>query len=313
MAPTEETTSATCSQPVQDETGAKLQQDSPKVQQGVPSNFEENITHSKSPSCKGTVDPVLDVPRNVTTNGTENINSLVESQNSNTYVDVENISPHGNSVKIVSDNSTENNNSVVDRHETIDRHILDSSQSVDTTDQVVDSPDICTAVSESVCPDGSGSESVVNIKKRHNQQILSGSKKVATNYAENVEKVMIISECATDTNLDNVNLGVECSASDSSVVLEDRDKVVDNSKCIAFATMEDDEIMDKPKDRGGSADNTTSVESIACAVSVSEQEIGVKNVNEDSHVTVAATIDDIDIAKKGKDVGIFYFLIFCLI
>lgn len=305
MAPSEETTSATCSQqPEQDVAGAKLQQDSPKIQQGASTNFEENIGHSGSPSCIGTIDPVLDGPKNVATNGTKNMDPLVESQNSNANVCVKNINPRVNSPKSGSDNSIGNRDSVVDKN--VD-HILDRSQSVENTDQVVDGRNIRAAVTENVCPDGNGSESVVNTSKRHNDEIVDGPRKVATNYVENDDKVVISSKSVTATNLDNVTQGVECSTSVSSVVNEKKSKVVDNPKCIAFASTEDiDEIMDRLKDKDSSADNTTCVENITCAVSVSKQEIGVKSANDDSHVTVAAKVDDVEIAKKGKDVGIFY-------
>lgn len=303
MAPSEETTSATCSQqPEQDVARAKLQQDSPKIQQGVSTNFEENIGHSGSPSCVGTIDPVLDGPKNVATNGTENIDPLVESQNSNASVCVKNVNPRVNSPKSGSNNSIGNSDSVADKN--VD-HILDSSQSVENTDQTVDGPGICAAVTENVCPDGNGSESVVNTNKRHNDEIHDGPTKVATNYAENDDKVVISAKCVTATNLDNVEQGAECSTSVSSVVNEKKSKVVDNPKCIAVASTEDnDEIMDRLKDKD-SGDNTTCVENIACAVSVSKQEIGAKSANDGNHVTVAAKVDDIEIVKKGKDVGIF--------
>jgi hypothetical protein len=296
MAPSEETTSSTCSQqPEQDEEGAGLQQDSHKIQQGVSTNFEETVSRSESPSCIGTING----PRNVATNGTENMGPFVEGQNSNADVCVKNINPHVNSRKSGSDNSE----SIVDRPET-DEHILDSSQSVESTDQVVDGPNICAAVTVNVCPDEYGSESGVNINKRHNDEIHDGPKTVATNYIENIEKVVISSKSVSASNLDNANQGVECSAIVSSVVLEAKDKVVDNLMCIAFSSMEGtDEIMDRIEDKDGSADNTTCVENIACAVSVSKQEIGVKSANDDSHVT-AAEVDGIEIAKQGKDVGI---------
>jgi hypothetical protein len=139
MAPSEETTSATCSQQQEQHVA------SAKLQQGAPTNFEENISHNGSPSCIGTIDPVLDGPKNVATNCTENMDSLVESQNSNATVCVKNINPHVNSPKSGSNNSTENSDSVMDRHKNVD-HILDSSQSVENTDQVVDGPNICAAV-----------------------------------------------------------------------------------------------------------------------------------------------------------------------
>jgi hypothetical protein len=298
MAPSEETTSASCSQqPEQDEAGAKLQQNSRKIQQDALTNFEENTSRSESPSCIGTIDPILHGPRNVATNGTENMGPLVESQNSNANICAKNSNPQVNSP----DNITENNDSIVDRHETVE-HTLDSSQSAETTDQVVDGPNICTPV----CPDGYGSDSVVNINERRNDKIHDGPKTIATNYVENVEKVVISSKSVSATNVDNVNQGVEGSAIVSSVVLEVKDKVVDNPKCIAFASKEDtDEIMDRIKDNDGSANNTTCVENIACAVSVSTQEIGVKSVNDDSHVTDAAKVDGIEVAEEGKDVGIF--------
>jgi hypothetical protein len=309
MAPSEETSSASCSQqPEQDDEGAELQQDSHKIQQGVPTNFEGNISRSQSPSCIGTINPVLDGSRNVATNSTENVGPFVEGQNSNADVCVKNINPHVNSRKGGSDNSE----SVVDRPET-DEHILDSSQSVESTDQVVDGPNA--AVTVNVCPDGYGSESGVNVNKRHNDEIHDGPKTVATNYVENVEKIVISSKSVSASNLDNANRGVECSAIVSSVVLEVKDKVVDNPKCIAFSSMEDtDEIMDRIEDKDGSVDNTTCVENIACAVSVSKQETGVKSVNDVSHVTDAAEVDGIEIAKEGKDVGIFSFrtFLFCL-
>jgi hypothetical protein len=284
--------------------GAKLQQDSPKIQQGAPTNFEENITHSGSPSCRGTVDPFLDGPKDVATKGTENMDSLVESQNSNANVCVKNINPHVNSPKKGSNNSIENSDLIVDSHKNVD-HILDSSQSVENTDQVVDGPNVCAAVTENVCPDGNGSESVVNTSKRHNDQILDGPKKIATNYVKNVDRVVISSKSVTAANLDNVNKG-ECSTSVSSVVHEKKNKVVDNPKCIAFSSKEDiDEIIYRLKDKDTIADSTTCVENTACAVSVSKQEIGVKSVNDSSHVTVAAKVDDIEIAKKGKDTVLF--------
>jgi hypothetical protein len=151
----------------------------------------------------------------------------------------------------------------------------------------------------------------VNTSERHDDQILDGPKKVATNHVENVDKVVISSESVTATNLDNVNQGAECITSVSSVVLEKKDKVVGNPKCIAFASVENlDEIMDRPKDKESSADNTACVENIARAVSVSKQQVGIMSVNDDSHVTVAVRADDIEIAKEGKDVGIIslYFL-----
>jgi hypothetical protein len=311
MAPSEETNSATCSQQQhqqqeQDVAGAELHQDSPKFQQGAPTNCEENINCSASPDHVGDTDPFVDSPKSVTNNCTENMDSLAENLNSDANVCVENINLHMNSPESGSSNSVGNTHVITDGpnnvdsscKEIIDNTVEDSSQTVRNIDHVVDRPRVSDTVTGSVGQCGDSPKSVVNFSVRNNDKILDGPKKVATNCAQNVEQVVTSSKSDTAAHLENANEGVECPVS----VLKE-DEVVDSPKYVASLSVDNSaKVMDRPENKDVGASAAACIVNIACAVNASEQHISNLSADCDSRVTLAAEVDDIETAKEGKDV-----------
>jgi hypothetical protein len=315
MAPSEETTSATCSQQQeQDVAGAKLQQDNPKIQEHAPTTREENINLNVSSSCVGNVDTDADSLKSVATNCADNIVSLAQRPNGDAIVCVENINPHVNGLKSLSNNCMGNTESVVDISKNVRttckediNHILDNSESVGNAGQVVDSPNISVVIAENVGQGEDSPRSVINSSIKNNDQILDGPKKVATNCVENIDQVVTDSKSVTTTNLDNVNQVVECPASVNSVVIGMEEKVVDSPKCVASASADNTaEVGDSPKNEDVGASTITCVENIACEVSVSKERVANMSTDNASPVVPATRVGCIETGNKGKDVFFLY-------
>jgi hypothetical protein len=330
MAPSEETATATCSQQQkQDVAGAKLQQDSPKIQQDTPAKREEDVNRSTSPSCidqvidglknasdrgdsmnhsasPSSVDSVTDGHKNVTTDRAENADSLVESQNS-TNACVKDCEPHVNCEESGFNSRVGNTASVVDRHKNVDTtckedidHILDSSQNVANTDQVVDDPDNFITTAGHVCQAGDSPKTVV-VADKINDQILDGPKDVAADCVENTDQVVTSAESVTATCLNSViNERVVNPSVDGG------DKVVNTPESVACASVENTaEVTDRPESKAGGTNAISRVANMACVVSVTQQQVTNISTDDASHVSVASKVVDVETANEGKDADTF--------
>lgn len=326
MAPSEETATATCSQQQkQDVAGAKLQQDSPKIQQDAPAKLEEDMNSNTSPCCTGQitdglrnasdhgdnvnrstspscVDSVTDGVKSVTTDCAENADSVAESQNSTSAC----VKPHVNGSKSGFNSCVGNTDSVVDRHKIVDTtckedidHILGSSQSVAYTDQVVDDPDNSVTITGSVCRAGHSPMSVV-AGKINGDQILDGPKEVAAGSVENSGPVVTSAKSVGATCADSVvNKGV-VNLSVDRVVSATEDSVVDNPDYIACASTENTaDVTDRPENKAGGTNAISRVENIACVASVTKQQVTNMITDNASHASVASKVVDVETANEG--------------
>jgi hypothetical protein len=336
MAPSEETATATCSQQQkQDVAGAKLQQDSPKIQQDAPAKLEEDMNRSTNPSCIGQVidglinssdhgdsvnrstspscvDSVTNGVKSVTTDRAENADSVAESQNTSS-ASVKNYKPHVNGPKNGCNSCVVNTDSVVDRLKIVDTtskedtdHILNSSQSVTNTDQVVDDPDNSVTTTGNVCHAGDSPKSVVVASKINDDQILDGPKKVAAGGVENTGQVVTSAKSVAATCVDSgINKGV-VNPSVDRVVCATEDSVVDNPEYIACASIENTaEVTDGPANKAGGTNAISRVENIACVASVTKQQVTNMITDDASHASVACKVVDMETANEGKDADVF--------
>jgi hypothetical protein len=337
MAPSEETATTTCSQQQQqDVAGAKPQQDSPKIQQGGPDKRDEdmnrntspscinqvteglknaselgdNMNHSASPSC---VDKVADGVGCVATDSAENVDHLTGSQNS-TIACVKNCSSHVNGSKIGFGSCVSNTDSDVDKQKTVDttyeediiNHILDSPQNVADTDQVVDDPDVSVTTTGNICQAGDSPKSVVIANKISDDQIVDGRKEVAANCVENSDQGVTSAKNVIATCLDSVVNESVVNPSVDSVVFA----VVDNPEYVAYASVENTaEVTDKPENKAVGTTAISRVESLACVVSVTKQQVANMSADDASHVSVASKVVDMETANEGKDADIFAFYV----
>ena len=336
MAPSEETATATCSQQQkQDVAGAKLQQDSPKIQQDAPAKLEEDMNSNTSPCCTGQVidglrnasdhgdnvnrstspscvDSVTDGVKSVTTDCAENAYSVAESQNSTSAC----VKPHVNAPKSGLNSCVGNTDSVVSRHKIVDTtckedidHILGSSHSVANTDQVVDDPDnSVTTTTGNVCRAGHSPMSVVVAGKINDDQILDGPKEVAAGSVENPGQIVTSVKRVAATCVDSViNKGV-VNANVDRVVSAAEDSVVGNPEYIACASTENTaDVTDRPEDKAGGTNAISRVENIACVASVTKQQVTNMITDDASHASVASKVVDMETAKEGKDADVFAF------
>ena len=335
MAPSEETATATCSQQQkQDVAGAKLQQDSPKIQQDTPAKIEEdmnsntnpcytgqvidglrnasdhgdNVNPSTSPSC---VDSVTDGVKSVTTDCAENADSVAESQNSTSAC----VKPLVNAPKIGVNSCVGNTDSVVGRHKIVDKtckedidHILGSSHSVANTDQVVDDPDNSVTTTGNVCRAGHSPISVVVAGKINVDQILDGPKEVAAGSVENPAQIVTSAKSVAATCVDSViNKGV-VNPSVDRVVAATEVSVVHNPEYIACASTENTaDVTDRPENKAGGTNAISRVENIACVASVTKQQVTNMITDDASHASVASKVVDMENANEGKDADVFAF------
>jgi len=333
MAPSEETATATCSQQQkQDVAGAKLQQDSPKIQQDTPTKIEEdmnsntnpcytgqvidglrnasdhgdNVNPSTSPSC---VDSVTDGVKSVTTDCAENADSVAESQNSTSAC----VKPLVNAPKIGVNRCVGNTDSVVGRHKIVDKtckedidHILGSSHSVANTDQVVDDPDNSVTTTGNVCRAGHSPMSVAG--KINVDQILDGPKEVAAGSVENPAQIVTSAKSVAATCVDSViNKGV-VNPSVDRVVAATEVSVVHNPEYIACASTENTaDVTDRPENKAGGTNAISRVENIACVASVTKQQVTNMITDDASHASVASKVVDMENANEGKDADVFAF------
>jgi hypothetical protein len=316
MAPSEETTSAACSeQQEQDVAGAKLQQDSPRVQEHASATRDENIDLSVSPNAIGNVETVADSVKSVATSCAENIVSLIQRPDSDGVTCVENINPHVNNLKSLSDNSVVTADSAVDSTKNVCptweeglEHFLNSSECVGNDGEVVESPNISAAFTGNIGQHEDSPKSVLSTSIRNNDHIPDGPKKVASKCLEYIEQDVANSKSVTATNLSNIHQVAECPASVDSVVIGKEEKVVDNPKCVASACVDiASEGTDNPKNEGVSDSTTTLVENVACAVSVSKDRVANVSMDNASPVTPATKVDCSEAGTKGKDILFLYF------
>ena len=337
MAPSEETATATCSQQQkQDVAGAKLQQDSPKIQQDAPANLEEDMNSNTSPCCTGQVidglrnasdhgdnvnrstspscvDSVTDGVKSVTTDCAENADSVAESRNSTSAC----VKPHVNGPKSGFNSCVENTDSVVDRHKIVDTtckedidHVLGSSHSVANTDQVVDDPDNSVTTTGNVCRAGHSPLSVVVAGKINDDQILDGPKEAAAGSVENPGQVVTSAKNVSATCVDSViNKGV-VNPSVDRVVSATEDSVVDNPEYITCASTENTaDVTGRPENKAGLTNAISRVENIACVASVTKQQVTNMITDDASHASVASKVVDMETANEGKDADVFCILL----